>query len=163
MPAGAGRAASGVGIEARGVPAGAASTIEENDPSTRLDIPRPRAFFFFDDISSPRTRSCRAALLGGTDASFLELARIVGEVTGKPVPAKATPRWLLRMAAAFESLKSAVSGNAPALTPETVAMVAYARQCDSSKAMRELGYRAVPLRQMVEESYAWLRQEGLIA
>lgn len=113
--------------------------------------------------AAERGRRGENYLLGGTDASFLELARIVGEVTGKPVPAKATPRWLLRMAAAFESLKSAVSGNAPALTPETVAMVAYARQCDSSKAMRELGYRAVPLRQMVEESYAWLRQEGLIA
>lgn len=36
------------------------------------------------------------------------------------------------------------------------------RQCDSSKAMRELGYRAVPLRQMVEESYAWLEQEGCL-
>ncbi len=113
--------------------------------------------------AAERGRRGENYLLGGTDASFLELARIVGAVTGKPVPAKATPRWLLRAAAVFEMMRTAVSGKTPTLTPETVAMVAYARQCDSSKAMRELGYRAVPLREMVEESYAWLRQEGLIA
>jgi nucleoside-diphosphate-sugar epimerase len=34
--------------------------------------------------------------------------------------------------------------------------------CDCSKAERELGFRPVPLRTMVEESYRWLKDEGLL-
>jgi len=34
--------------------------------------------------------------------------------------------------------------------------------CDCSKAERELGFKPVTLRRMVEDSYVWLKGEGLI-
>lgn len=89
--------------------------------------------------------------------------RVIGEATGRPVPRKPTPAGVLRVAARIQTLAAAVTGRHPTLTPETVGLVTREMQCDSGKAVRELGYRAVPLSAMVRESYDWLRQEGFIA
>jgi dihydroflavonol-4-reductase len=109
-------------------------------------------------------RGARGAnyLLGGTDASFLELVQAIGAELGQRVPARATPAWLLRAAAAAGSTLASITGRQPTLTPETAALVSRTLQCDCGKAMRELGYRAVPLQTMVEESCRWLRQEGFL-
>jgi nucleoside-diphosphate-sugar epimerase len=34
--------------------------------------------------------------------------------------------------------------------------------CDSSKAVRELGYPQTPFRTAVEEAYTWYRERGLL-
>jgi nucleoside-diphosphate-sugar epimerase len=101
-------------------------------------------------------------LLGGTDASFLELVREIGAATGRDVPARPTPAWLLRTLAALGALRGALSGKPPALTPEAARVATYDTLCDSSKAMRELGLQPVPLREMVADCAAWLATEGLL-
>ena len=101
-------------------------------------------------------------LLAGTDASFLELVREIGAALGRPVPARATPAWVLRVLGAFGALRGALSGTEPALTPDIVRQATRELTCDCSKAMRELGYRAVPLRDMVGDCVAWMTAEGLL-
>jgi dihydroflavonol-4-reductase len=102
-------------------------------------------------------------LLCGTDASFLELVREIGAALGKPVPSRATPAWVLRALGALGALRGALTGTEPALTPEMARQAARELTCDCSKAMRELGYRAVPLRDMVGDCVRWLAAEGLLA
>ena len=34
--------------------------------------------------------------------------------------------------------------------------------CDSTRARQELGYRFTPVRQLLADSIAWLREEGLL-
>jgi dihydroflavonol-4-reductase len=101
-------------------------------------------------------------LLGGTDASFVELLRTIAEVTGCTVPQRPTPGWLLRGLGLLGGWASYVTGRAPTLTPETAALVTRRITCDCAKAERELGFRRVPLRAMVEDSVAWLEGEGLL-
>ena len=79
----------------------------------------------------------------GTDASFLDLVREIGAAVGRRVPSRPTPAWVLRALGAFGALQSRVTGRAPTLTPEAARMVTRDVSCDSAKAMRELGYRAV--------------------
>lgn len=102
-------------------------------------------------------------LLGGADASFVELVRLIGEVTGEPVPKRPVPGWVLRAYARFAVGRAALTGRAPEATPEGVAMVLARPRMTSSKAIDELGYRPAPLRAMVEDSYHWLRSEGLLS
>ena len=99
-------------------------------------------------------------LLGGADASFLELVRAIGAALGKPVPARPTPAWVLQVLGAFGALGGVLSGKQPTLTPEMVLQATRELTCDCSKATRELGYRAVPLREMVDDCVAWLAAEG---
>ncbi len=107
-------------------------------------------------------RSGQNYLLGGPDVSFLELVQMIGSVTRRPVPEKPTPAWVLGLVARIQSVASHFSGEMPTLTPEIVYSVSRRMSCDSSLAERELGYRTTDLRTMVEASYRWLRDEGLL-
>jgi dihydroflavonol-4-reductase len=102
-------------------------------------------------------------LLAGTDASFLELVQEIGAALGQPVPARTTPAWVLRVLGALGAVGGALSGNEPRLTPEIARQATRQLTCDCSKAMRELSYRAVPLREMVGDCVRWLAAEGLLA
>jgi dihydroflavonol-4-reductase len=107
-------------------------------------------------------RSGENYLLGGTDASFLELVRTIGEVTGHRVPSRVTPAPVLRAMGHLSEWASHLTGKPPALTPESAYLVTRHFFCDSGKAVRELDYCPRALRSMVEESYRWLRQEALL-
>jgi len=85
-------------------------------------------------------------LLGGVDASFREAVALIGEITGGHVGA----------------LRGAMTGQTPTLTPESAALVSRRIFADCTKAERDLGYETVPLRDMLQESYDWLKAEGLL-
>lgn len=102
-------------------------------------------------------------LLGGTHATYLETVRIIGQLTGKKVPTKPMPGWVLRAVGRVSQWGSHVTRRAPTITPEIAAGTARPPHLfKSDKAIRELGYKAVPLEQMLREAYEWLRDEGLL-
>jgi len=107
-------------------------------------------------------RSGQNYLLGGPDTSFVELVQIIGAVTGRAVPAKPTPAWVLQVMGRLQTWASAFSGKVPALTPEIAYSVSRQMSCDSTRAERELGYRVADLRSVVQASYQWLVDEGLL-
>lgn len=107
-------------------------------------------------------RSGANYLLGGEDTTFLELVRTVGEILGKPVPAKPSPTWLLAAVARLKVTVAALTGRAPDLTPEGVAMITRHLACDSTRAKADLGYETTPLRLLLEDTCAWMRKEGLL-
>lgn len=109
-----------------------------------------------------RAANGRVYLLGGEDASFLELIRLVGDILGKPVPKRATPAWMLRAGARVMSLVAAVTGREPDITPESAVMISSRMRCDSGLAQRELGYRFTPIRPLVEDTIDWLRKAGMM-
>ena len=110
--------------------------------------------------AAERGRVGERYLLGGADASLLELVTIIGELDGKPVPKHASPAWLLKLVAAVGESFSLVTGKEPTLTREAATMATRSLFCDCTKAQRELGFRAVPLRGMVEDCYRWMKDEG---
>ena len=69
---------------------------------------------------------------------------------------------MLGAIAALGTLAGALSGRQPSLTPEAARMVTRELSCDSSKAVRELGYRSLPLRDMVADCVDWMSAEGLL-
>lgn len=101
-------------------------------------------------------------LLGGADATFLEMVRIIGELAGRKVPQRALPAPLVKALARIYAVRGALAGREPDLTPESAALVTARVRVASRKAETELGYQAVPLRRMLEDSYRWLGQEGLL-
>jgi len=101
-------------------------------------------------------------LLGGDHASFLELIRQVGAALGKPVPGRAMPPWALRAYARLQVGLAALTGREPKVTPEAAEFTAHHLKVDSSKAIRELGYRETPLPQLLADTLAWMRAEGML-
>ncbi|MGH8686858.1 MAG: SDR family oxidoreductase [Burkholderiales bacterium] len=112
--------------------------------------------------AAERGRAGENYLLGGTDASYQELVREIGAALGKPVPARVTPGWALHAAARLGAAWGRLTGRPPMLTPEAAAMVTRELTCDCTKGVQALGFRVVPLRDMVADSARWLGAEGLL-
>lgn len=101
-------------------------------------------------------------LLGGTDATLLQLVQIIGEVTGRKVTNRTTPAIAMQIASHVANWLSYVTRKPPSITPEMVRMAIRTMYCDSSKAERELGFKPESLHTMVKDSVDWLRQEGFL-
>ncbi|HTD73711.1 MAG TPA: NAD-dependent epimerase/dehydratase family protein [Steroidobacteraceae bacterium] len=101
-------------------------------------------------------------LLGGENKSMLELVREIAPLVGKPAPAKAMSTAMLRIVATLGDLGSRLTGKQPPITPEMAATISKSVSTSSAKAQRELGYRVLPLKQMVKDCYDWMAAEGRI-
>lgn len=101
-------------------------------------------------------------LLGGHFAPVLELFQTIGEVADCRAPNITLPASIFRLAARLNVMMASVTGKEPELTPEGAEMVSVSVKIVSTLAERELGYRPVPLKTMIEDSYNWLTAEGLL-
>lgn len=101
-------------------------------------------------------------LLGGADATFRELIGIIGELTGTKPPSRTAPAFVLKTIAWFHELGAMFTGREPEMTREQAMIVSASALCDSSKAERALGYKPIPLREMLEDCYRWMKSEGRI-
>ena len=101
-------------------------------------------------------------LLGGVDATFLEVARCVAENLDCRISQRVIPVWLLRLIGRISLWRSYATGKEPALTPEKAVLSSSRMVCSSDKAMRELGYRSTSLPVMIADCIRWLRDEKLL-
>ena len=101
-------------------------------------------------------------LLGGVQASFLELIQTIARELERKAPAKAMPAGFIRGYARLLDAISRVTGREPPLTPQAVSFTCHHLQVDSSKAVRELGYRTTPLDVLVRDTCSWLREHGML-
>jgi len=107
-------------------------------------------------------RTGKNYLLGGMDATFLEVVGVIGEITGQPVPARPMPAFMIRLVARLGVMAAFFTGRAPDITPEGAAMVTASPRAVSKRAERELGYRPVSLKHMITDCWEWMcREEGL--
>jgi len=107
-----------------------------------------------------RGRTGENYLLGGENASQLELARIIADVVGATPPRWVLPvRGLWAVGAVLEAV-SAVTGRPPMITRTFATTMTHCWYTCSDKAKSELGYDPPPMRQIVEDVVAWLQDEG---
>jgi dihydroflavonol-4-reductase len=105
--------------------------------------------------AAERGRPGQNYLLGGADASFLEVFQTIGRLAGKPVPKRAMPAAALKLYARILTGIAAVTGREPQVTPEAAAIVTGHARIDSSRAIRAL-------ETMLEDAYRWMKDEGLL-
>ena len=82
-------------------------------------------------------------LLAGAQASFAEVGRTVAELVGGTAPIASSQRD-------------------PGMSPEMFNLMSLNQIIDCSKAVRELGFKAVALRDMYADLCDWMRAEGLL-
>ena len=107
-------------------------------------------------------RCAQQYLLGGADASFLDIARHVQKHLHCSVSQRIAPAWLLRIMGRISLWLSYVNGREPALTPEKAALSCTRMVCSPEKAVQELDYRPVPLKVMFADCIRWLQDQKLL-
>jgi nucleoside-diphosphate-sugar epimerase len=109
-----------------------------------------------------RGRTGERYLLGGADASYLEVAQQIASLLGKRPNFRRIPAPVVAAGARVAVLMSLWNAREPWITPEIAALMSRDVLCKSNKAIRELGYRPASLETMLEDSYRWLKTERLI-
>ncbi len=101
-------------------------------------------------------------LLGGTNATYLEAVHIIGELTGRRVPSRPLPSWVIEAFGRVSEWGSWITRRPPNVTPEVAAAFVRHHLFTCDKAIGELGYRPVPMADMLLESYEWLKSERIL-
>jgi nucleoside-diphosphate-sugar epimerase len=109
--------------------------------------------------AATRGRIGERYLLGGADASFVELGSIIARQLGRRAPRKA-PSLALRLVGAANDVVARFTGREADITWENATLFCRRFVCDSSKAIAELGYVPRSLDQMVADAIVWLRAHG---
>jgi nucleoside-diphosphate-sugar epimerase len=109
-----------------------------------------------------RGRTGENYILGGVDATYTEAVEMIAEMLGRKVKFKTAKPVLLLVAGRVLGWTSRITGKEPLVTPESAAFLSANLLCRSDKAIRELGYRIVPLRKMLEDCHGWMVAEGLL-
>jgi dihydroflavonol-4-reductase len=101
-------------------------------------------------------------ILGGENASlgrFLSLAAEIAGVSRKP---RTVPGWLLSPTARVLGTVSAITGRRPWVSPDEARTALHSFIFDNQKARRELGIEFTSLRDGLQRTVDWLREERLI-
>jgi nucleoside-diphosphate-sugar epimerase len=101
-------------------------------------------------------------LLAGTDATMLDLVSAIARLIGKPVPTKTISPVLLAIVARVGDFVSTFTKKAPSFTPEMAEGLGGTVTVSSAKAIKQLGYKTVPLEVMVKDCHDWMVAEGRI-
>jgi dihydroflavonol-4-reductase len=113
-------------------------------------------------LAAERGRIGESYVLGGENLLLGDLLALIAEVAGRRAPRLSLPITpLVPLALAAEGI-ARLTGRAPALTRETLAMARKKMFFSSAKAEAELGYRARPARQAITDALAWFRAEGML-
>lgn len=113
--------------------------------------------------AAERGQSGENYLLGGAEASFLELVHTIGHQLGRATPRRSIPAPVLRSLARFSDAFSRITKKEPDITPEAVAFVCHHMHCDIGKAQRELDLTVTPLYHLVADTIGWLREQNLVS
>lgn len=101
-------------------------------------------------------------ILGGTEATYLELVGVIGRLMGKRVPKRTIPAGVLMALVRLLYRGSLLVRKEPFLTPELLSIAVRQAPSCSDKAVRELGYQPVELEEIVGDCVEWVAEEGLL-
>ncbi len=113
-------------------------------------------------LALERGRIGERYILGGENLLLRELLTLVAEVAGRHPPRIALPIGPLMPVAAVMEAWARLTGMEPMVTRDHLKMARKKMFFSSDKAIAELGYRARPVRQAVEDAVAWFRANGMV-
>ena len=105
-------------------------------------------------------RCGRRYILGGEALSYLEAWRLFADVTGARAPLGTTWAWCVNSVGRCGDLWGAITGVEPVVNSAATAMSCLPHYFSDTRAREELGYAPRPIREAVEESWAWFQARG---
>lgn len=110
-----------------------------------------------------RGRPGERYILAGEDVKFSQLLGEIARISGIEKIPRPLPSILLKALAKLQEFRASITGTSPKMTQELVRMMTRNNvEYSSQKAIRELGYKVVPMKQSVRDCYNWLVEEGYL-
>ncbi|MEX6686636.1 SDR family oxidoreductase [Danxiaibacter flavus] len=124
------------------------------------------SYVYIDDIvnghilAMQRGRSGERYILSGVNASYNEFFDILGDITGKKLKLINLPVWAMMLAGYALMIRTKLTGKAPLLTPKWIKKYFYNWSLSCEKAERELGYTYIPLKEGLQKTVDWIKQQN---
>ncbi len=124
-------------------------------------------YVFVDDVinghilAMANGRPGERYLLGGEDATYHELFDTIAEIGGKKYRLYKMPLGVMLTFAQFQLFMAKRFGRPPMITPGWVRKYLYKWSVSSAKAEQELGYKVTPLKDGVQKTVDWLKEENI--
>jgi len=96
-------------------------------------------------------------ILGGVNATYLELYALLARLTGTPAPTRHIPFWVMGTAGRMFRWRAVLTGIEPLITDEVIEIYRHDWAYSSDRAVAELGYRITPLEEGLRRTVEWLR------
>ncbi len=100
-------------------------------------------------------------IFGGVNASFNELIGLIKKHSGVNKRLYHLPFPMMKAASHGMVLWTKISGTPPMITPDWVKRYIYHWELDSSKAVREIGYKIRPLDSGIKQTVEWIRENRI--
>ena len=99
-------------------------------------------------------------ILGGSNLALSDILAIIADIVGRPAPKIKLPRAAIYPVAIGMEIAARLTGWEPMVTRDALRMAKKKMYFSTAKAERDLGYRARPAREAIEDAIAWFRAEG---
>jgi len=125
------------------------------------------SYVYIDDVvnghilAMQKGRSGERYILSGVNASYRQFFDVLASVTGKKLRLFNLPVWAMMLAGGAMMLRTKLTGKAPLLTPKWIKKYLYNWSLLCEKAQQELGYTYIPLREGLQKTVNWLKQQGV--
>ena len=113
-------------------------------------------------LALEKGRAGETYILGGQNAALKDMLGEIAQLTGRKPPRIRLPRAPLYPLALAAEAMARVTGKEPFVTVDALDMSKHTMFFSSAKAERELGYRARPYSQALDDALAWFREAGYI-
>jgi dihydroflavonol-4-reductase len=101
-------------------------------------------------------------ICAGDNESYEEVFKEIAEIVGGTPPKIVFPKTLLVLYGAFCEFVSFFTNKPPEINPGHARYMSMFPQMDSTKAQKELGYRIIPVKQMIKDAYDWYIENGFL-
>jgi dihydroflavonol-4-reductase len=102
-------------------------------------------------------------ILSGHWVSMCDLATMVAEIAGVPVPRLVCPLWLARIGAPVATAVGRLSGKRPLYTSVSMRALRSNRHISHDRATQELGYQPRPFRETLVDTLRWFEENGKLS
>lgn len=122
-------------------------------------------YVFVDDVirghqlAMEKGKAGERYLLGGEDATYHELFDQIAEIGGKKHKLYKMPLGVMLAFGKLQLFMAENFGRQPMITPGWVRKYLYEWRVSSEKAKRELGYEVTPLKDGIQQTVNWLKNE----
>jgi dihydroflavonol-4-reductase len=113
-------------------------------------------------LAAERGKPGERYILGGRNMTLAEILGELAWITGRPAPRVKIPHGVAMAAACVDTAISRVLGREPHIPLDGVRMARHRMFADTSKAERELGFRAGPVAAALERAVRWYEARGYV-
>ena len=99
-------------------------------------------------------------ILGGENLPYKVAMKQIFEVVGRKAPLVTIPAFFVKLAGIIGSLISRITRKAPRMSYPMAQIASAEHYFSSAKAIKELNMPQTPLREALEEAWAWLKTNG---